>query len=69
MSTAKRSTADALWKAVNAAARTFGGYVLDAEYDAEKEFRKTQLHRVSPISTSPISSCLAEHGIGLPRSV
>jgi len=69
VSTAKLLTADASWEAVNAAARTFGGYGLDAEYDAEGEFRETRLHRVAAISTNLISSCLAGHDIGLRRSV
>jgi acyl-CoA dehydrogenase len=69
VNTTKLLTADASWEAVNAAVRTFGGYGLDAEYDAEREFRETRLHRVASISTNPISSCLAGHDIGLPRSV
>jgi acyl-CoA dehydrogenase len=56
-----------LWEAVNAAVLTFGRYGLDAEYDAEREFRETRLHRVALFPTNLISSCLAEHG--LPRSV
>jgi acyl-CoA dehydrogenase len=67
VNTAKPSAADALWEAVNAAVLTFGRYGLDAEYDAEGEFRETRLHRVALFPTNLISSCLAEHG--LPRSV
>jgi hypothetical protein len=66
VSTAKRSTADALWEAINAAALTFRGYGLEAEYDSEAEFHRTPQQRVAPISMNPMSSCLAGHG--LPRS-
>ncbi len=69
MNTAKLLTADASWEALNTAARTLGGYGLGAEHDAKREFRETRLHRVASISTNPISSCLAGHDIGLPRSV
>jgi len=69
VNTTKLLTADASWEAVNAAARTFGGYGLDAEHDAEREVRETRLHRVASVFTNPISSCLAGHGFGLPRSV
>jgi len=63
-------TADALWEAVNAAVRTFGGYGLDAQYDAEREFRETRLYRVAPIPANLlISSCLTGQDIGLQRSV
>jgi alkylation response protein AidB-like acyl-CoA dehydrogenase len=68
VSTAKLLTADASLEAVNAAARTFGGYGLDAEYDAQRKFREARLHRVAPNFTNPISSCLAGHDIGLGRS-
>ena len=69
MNTAKLLTADASWEAVNAAARTFGGYWLDAEYDAKRGFRETRLHRVAPISTPPIFSYLTGHVVSLSRSV
>jgi acyl-CoA dehydrogenase len=68
VNTAKRLTADASLEAVNAAVRTFGGYGLDAEYDAQREVREARLHRVGPIFTNPISFCLAGHDIGLRRS-
>ena len=67
MNTATLLAADASWEAVNVEVLTFGGYGLDAEYDAERKFRRTPRLRVAPISTYLISSCLAEHG--LPRSV
>ena len=69
MNTATLLAADASWEAVNVEVRTFGGYGLDAEYDAEVEIGATRLHRVAPISTSLIPSCLAGHDIGLPRSI
>ena len=68
VNTAKRLTVDASLEAVNAAVRTFGGYGLDAEYDAQREFRGARLRRVAPIFTNPISSCLVGHDIGLRRS-
>jgi hypothetical protein len=55
-----------LWEAIYAAARTFRGYGLEAEYDSEAEFHRTPRQRVAPISMNPMSSCLAGHG--LPRS-
>jgi alkylation response protein AidB-like acyl-CoA dehydrogenase len=36
VNTAKLLTADASWEALNTAARTFGGYWLDAEYVAKR---------------------------------
>ena len=67
MNATKLLTADASWEAVNVEERTLGGYGLDAEFDAEREFREARLYRVAPISTNPTSSCLAGHG--LPRSL
>jgi alkylation response protein AidB-like acyl-CoA dehydrogenase len=69
VNTAKLLTADASWEALNTAARTFGGYWLDAEYVAKREFRETRLHRVTPISTPPIFSYLTGHVVSLSRSV
>ena len=69
VNTAKLLTADVSWEALNTAARTFGGYWLDAEYDAKRKFRETRLHRVASISTNPISSCLTGHVVSLSRSV
>ncbi len=63
VNTTKLLTANASWEAVNAAARTFGGYWLDAEHDAEREVRETRPHRVASVFTNPITSCLAGHGI------
>ena len=61
-------TAEASWKAANAAMQTFGGYGFDAEYDVERKFRETRLFQVAPISTNLILSYVAEHVLGLPRS-
>ena len=69
MNTTKLLPADASWEAVNVEERTFGGYGLDAEFDAEREFREVRLYRVASISAHLTSSCLAGHDIGLPRSV
>jgi alkylation response protein AidB-like acyl-CoA dehydrogenase len=69
VNTTKLLTADASWEVVNAALRTFGWYWLDAEHDAEREFRETRPHRVASVFTNPISSCHSGHDIGLPRSV
>ena len=68
VNTVKRLAANASLEPVNAALRTFGGYWLDAEYDAQGEVREARLHRVGPIFTNPISFCLAGHDIGLRRS-
>ena len=69
MNTTKLLPADASWEAVNVEERTFGGYGLDAKFDAEREFREVRLYRVASISAHLTSSCLAGHDIGLPRSV
>ena len=65
MNTATLLAADASWEAVNVEVRTFGGYGLDAE----REFREVRLYRIASISAHLTSSCLAGHGIVLPRSV
>ena len=69
VNTAKLLTADASCEALDAAARTFGGYWLDAEHDAKREVRETRLHRVASISTPPIFSYLTGHVVSLSRSV
>ncbi|HEX6256085.1 MAG TPA: acyl-CoA dehydrogenase family protein [Euzebyales bacterium] len=66
---ARLLAADASWEAANTAVQTFGGYGLDAEYDIERTLRETRLYQVAPISTKLILAYLAEHVLGLPRSL
>jgi alkylation response protein AidB-like acyl-CoA dehydrogenase len=49
--------------------QTFGGYGLAREYHIERKFREARLYQVAPISTNLILSYLAEHVLGLPRSI
>lgn len=51
--------------AANVAARTFGDYGVDAEYDAGRKFGETRLYRAAPI---PALSHRAQHVPGPPRS-
>jgi alkylation response protein AidB-like acyl-CoA dehydrogenase len=65
---AKMLAADASWEAADACVQTYGGFAFAEEYDIERKFRDTRLHKVAPISTNLILSYLAEHRLGLPRS-
>ena len=66
---AKLLAADASWEAANAAVQTFGGFGFAEDYDIERKFRETRLYSVAPISTNLILTYVAEHVLGLPRSV
>ena len=66
---AKLLAADASWEAANACLQFHGGYGFACEYDVERKFRETRLYQVAPISTNLILSYVAEHVLGLPRSV
>jgi acyl-CoA dehydrogenase len=66
---AKLLAADASKHAGDIAMQTFGGYGLAREYHIERKFRETRLYQVAPISTNLILSYLAEHVLGLPRSI
>ncbi|MEE9321607.1 MAG: acyl-CoA dehydrogenase family protein [Granulosicoccus sp.] len=66
---AKLLAADASKHAGDIAMQTFGGYGLAREYHIERKFRETRLYQVAPISTNLILSHLAEHVLGLPRSI
>ena len=66
---AKLLAADASWEAANVAVQTYGGFGFAEDYDIERKFRETQLYQVAPISTNLILTYVAEHVLGLPRSV
>ena len=66
---AKYLAAKASWEAANVCLQTHGGFGFAAEYDVERKFRETRLYQVAPISTNLIFSYVAEHVLGLPRSV
>ena len=66
---AKLLAADASKNAGDAAMQTFGGYGLAREYHIERKFREARLYQVAPISTNLILSYVAEHVLGLPRSI
>ena len=66
---AKHLAAKASWEAANACLQTHGGFGFAAEYDVERKFRESRLYLVAPISTNLILSYIAEHVLGLPRSL
>ena len=66
---AKHLAAKASWEAANACLQFHGGFGFAAEYDVERKFRETRLYQVAPISTNLILSYVAEHVLGLPRSL
>ena len=66
---AKMLAADASWEAANVCLQTHGGFGFAAEYDVERKFRETRLYQVAPVSTNLILSYIAEHVLGMPRSV
>ncbi|WAH37141.1 acyl-CoA dehydrogenase family protein [Alicyclobacillus dauci] len=65
---AKYLASEASWKAANATMSTFGGYGLAVEYNIERKFREARLPIVAPISNNLVTSYVAEHVLGLPRS-
>ena len=65
---AKYLAAKASWEAANACLQFHGGFGFACEYDVERKFRETRLYQVAPISTNLISSYIAEHVLGMPRS-
>ena len=66
---AKYLAAKASWEAANVCLQTHGGFGFANEYDVERKFRETRLYQVAPISTNLILSYVAEHVLGLPRSL
>ena len=66
---AKYLAAKASWEAANACIQFHGGFGFAHEYDVERKFRETRLYQVAPISTNLILSYVAEHVLGLPRSL
>ena len=66
---AKLLAADASWAAADMCVQTHGGFGFAEEFDIERKFRETRLYSVAPISTNLILSYLAEHVLGLPRSL
>ena len=56
-------------EAANACSRFHAGFGCADKYDVERKFRETRLCQVAPISTNPILSQVAEHVLGMPRSV
>lgn len=66
---AKLLAADASWEAANACLQFHGGYGFAAEYDVARKFRETRLYQIAPISTNLILAHVAEHVLGLPRSL
>jgi acyl-CoA dehydrogenase len=66
---AKLLAADASWEAANVCLQTYGGFGFAADYDVERKFRETRLYQVAPVSTNLILAYVAEHVLGLPRSL
>ena len=66
---AKMLASEAAWHAAEICMQAHGGFAFAEEYDVERKFRETRLYQVAPISTNLILSYVAEHLLGLPRSV
>jgi len=66
---AKLLAADASWEAANVCLQVHGGYGFAVDYDVERKFRETRLYQVAPVSTNLILAYVAEHVLGLPRSL
>mgnify|MGYP001314733864 CR=1 FL=1 len=65
---AKYLASESAWKAANAAMTTFGGYAFAKEYHIERKFREARLFIVAPVTNNLITSYIAQHVLGLPRS-
>jgi alkylation response protein AidB-like acyl-CoA dehydrogenase len=66
---AKYLAAKASWEAANAALQFHGGCGFACDCDVERKFRETRLYQEAPISTNLILSHVAEHVLGLARSI
>lgn len=65
---AKYLASEAAWQAANVAMDTFGGYGFAKEYHIERKFREARLFKVAPVTNYMITSFIAQHVLGLPRS-
>lgn len=65
---AKYLATEATWKAANAAMNTFGGYGFAKEYHIERKFREARLYITAPVTNNLVTSYIAQHVLGLPRS-
>ncbi|WP_010530092.1 acyl-CoA dehydrogenase family protein [Lentibacillus jeotgali] len=65
---AKYLASEAAWEAADVAMTTFGGYGVAKEYHIERKWKETRLFRTAPISNNLVTSYVAEHILGLPRS-
>lgn len=65
---AKYLASEAAWQAANVAMDTFGGYGFAKEYHIERKFREARLFKVAPVTNNMITSFIAQHVLGLPRS-
>lgn len=65
---AKYLASEASWKAANAAMNTYGGYGFASEYNIERKFREARLFMVAPVTNNLVTSYVAQHVLGLPRS-
>ena len=66
---AKYLASEASWEAANAALDTFGGFGFAAEYDIERKFRETRLYKTAPVNNNLVQAFVAQHVLGLPRSL
>lgn len=64
----KYLASEASWKAANAAMNTYGGYGFASEYNIERKFREARLFMVAPVTNNLVTSYVAQHVLGLPRS-
>ncbi len=65
---AKYLSAEAAWSAGNAAMDTFGGYGYAKEYNIERKFREARLYKTAPVTNNLVTTYVAQHVLGLPRS-
>ena len=61
-------SAEASWKAAEAAMQTFGGFAFSEEYNIERKFRETRLYQIAPVSTNMILAYISHKILGMPRS-
>lgn len=65
---AKYLAADAAFKATDRAVMTHGGMGYSAEYNVERYFRESVIHRIGPVSREMVLCFIAERGLDLPKS-
>ncbi|TMC26796.1 MAG: acyl-CoA dehydrogenase [Chloroflexi bacterium] len=66
--TAKLLASEAAWEAAEMAMTTHGGSGMAVEAGIERKFREARLYLVAPVTNNLVTTYVAEHVLGLPRS-